>query len=89
MGRMNKRMNSLSHRGFLITEQAEHGLGKTPTMEEARRNEMKEHGLKGIPTEQKIFQAEAIEHGSSMGPIVVKGTRTQRQQATQAYKNAK
>ena len=86
MGRMNKRLNSLSHRGLLVTEQAEHGLAQTPTMEEAQRLEMKEHGLKSTPSAQKLFNAEMAEHQNGMGPIVIKGSQKQRQEANEIYR---
>jgi hypothetical protein len=86
MGRMNKRINSLSFRGLLVTEQAEHRLGSVPSLEQAQRNEMKEHGLKSTPSAQKLFNAEAKEHGSGQGPIVIRGTQKQRQEANQIYR---
>lgn len=89
MGRMNKHINRLSMRDMLGVERKEHGLAKTPTMQQARSNEMQEHKLKSKPSAAKMQQAEALEHGTSGGPLSVKGTAEGRKAATSIYKGKK
>jgi len=86
LNQMNKHINHLSWGKLMGIEQKEHNLNRPPTPMEFRKMEQSEHKLKATPNMRKAMEAESMEHTNSMGELVVKGSTSQRQKATAAYK---